>query len=227
MVDPVRDQLTLGVYGGRPMRILFDARTQFYRDGKKITAADLQANDRASVETVLDGTNVFALTVHMLSRAPEGQYQGQLVEYNPSLGELTMRGGLSREPFRVLVPAGTTVVREGQAAASSVHSSLADLVPGSLLSVKFESGNQGRGVATQISILATPGSVFRFSGSVSFLDLHSGVLVLADPQEDQSYQISFDPARFPEAQDLHQGDHVSTTASFDGERYVASTITKH
>src|ERR1035437_1775166 len=40
-VDPVRDQLTLNVYGTKPMKILFDERTQVYRDGVKTPLSDL------------------------------------------------------------------------------------------------------------------------------------------------------------------------------------------
>ena len=54
-VDPVQDQFQLKVFGQRPMKILFDARTQVYRDGKKIPLRDLGSEEHASVQTVLDG----------------------------------------------------------------------------------------------------------------------------------------------------------------------------
>src|SRR5690348_7141583 len=54
--DPVRDQFKLDVFGGgHPVKVLFDARTQVFRDGKKVPLRTLAANDHASVETVLDG----------------------------------------------------------------------------------------------------------------------------------------------------------------------------
>jgi hypothetical protein len=205
------------------MTILFDARTQLYRDGKKIAAGDLRADESASVETVLDGTNVFALSVHMLSRAPEGEYQGQLLRYNPDTREIAISGGLSSEPLTLLVPPGTPIIRQGQPSTTNAGGS--DLVAGSLISVEFASDYRGHGVARQIAVLATPGSTFVFNGNISFLDVHSGILVLADPQNDKTYQVSFDPAHFPLTRNLHQGDHVSATASFDGAHYVASAIT--
>ncbi len=82
-IDPVRDQFTLKVFGGKPMKILFDERTQVYRDGKRTPLRDLRPDDHASVETVLDGTKVFALSVHVLSQLPEGERQGQVMDYNP------------------------------------------------------------------------------------------------------------------------------------------------
>ena len=72
-VDPVTDAMVLKVFGGKRMKILFDERTQVYRDGTKTSLHDLHANDRASVETMLDGTTIFARSIHMLSKAPEGQ----------------------------------------------------------------------------------------------------------------------------------------------------------
>lgn len=223
-VDPVRDQFTLEVPGGRPIKLLFDARTQLYRDGVKIAPGDLHSGYRASVETVLDGTNVFALSIHMLSSVPEGECQGQVMSYDPRSRELTVSSALSHEPIKLLVPPGTPTIREGQAASSSTPPSPANFVAGTLLSVKFESDNQGRGVASQVAILATPGSSFVFSGNIASLDLHAGLLVLVDPPGDKSYQLSFDPARIALSRNLHLGEHVTVTASFNGARYVASAI---
>ncbi|MDX6463262.1 MAG: hypothetical protein QOJ51_5604 [Acidobacteriaceae bacterium] len=224
-VDPVRDQITLAVFGGRSMKILFDARTRLYRDGIKIGPGELQPDEHASVETVLDGTDVFALSVRMLSHSPEGECQGQVSHYNPATHELTISGALSREPIMLLVPAGTPVLRQEEAASSSGHSNSPELVVGSLISARFNGDNHGRGVASQITILAASGSSFVLNGNVSFLDYHSGLLVLVDAREDRTYRIFFSPARFPMSRHLHQGDHVSVTATFDGASYVASFIT--
>jgi hypothetical protein len=222
-VDPVRDQFTLDVPGGRPIKLLFDARTRLYRDGVKIAPGDLHPGDRASVETVLDGTNVFALSIHMLSHPPEGEFQGQVLSFDPASHELTVSSALSRQPIQLLVPPGTPTIREGQATSPSAPGST-DFMAGTLLSVKFESDNQGRGVARQIAILATPGSSFVFSGNIAALDLHTGLLGLVDPAADKTYRLSFDPARIPLSRNLHPGEHVKVTASFSGTRYVASAI---
>ena len=63
-----------------------------------------------------------------------------------------------------------------------------------------------------------------FSGNIASLDLHTGLLVLVDPSGDKSYQLSFDPAQIPLSRNLHLGEHVTVTASFNGARYVASAI---
>jgi hypothetical protein len=83
----------------------------------------------------------------------------------------------------------------------------------------------GRGVASQIAILAIPGSSFVFNGNITFLNLRSKLFVLLDSTNDKSYKIVFDPARFPISRNLQEGAHVTVTATFDGGNYVASAIT--
>lgn len=227
-VDPVRDQFTLKVFGGGQMKILFDERTQVYRDGKRTPLHDLQPDPHASVETVLDGTKIFARSIRMLSRVPEGEFRGQVRSYNPGTRDLIVSAALSGgEPIELYVPSGTPFLRQGQEASSSASSGSAALVKGTLISVQFNSGNnkKGRGIASQITILATPGSVFVFRGNISFLDLHSKLLVLTDPRDGKSYKISFDPARFAASKNLREGTHITVKAKFDGTGYVANAIT--
>ena len=223
-VDPVRDQLSLKVFGsGKPMKMLFDARTQVYRDGKKVPLDSLRPEERASVETVLDGTDIYALNVHMLSQSPEGNTEGQVLDYNSASGELTLSARMTGEAIKVQVPAGIPIVRQGQTRFAGAPSGPSDLVHGALLSVNFKSGSLGRGIATHITILATPGSQFIFSGNIISLDLHSGLIVILDPTDDKTYQVSFDPAVLP-ARNLHEGQRVTVHANFDGTRYMATSI---
>jgi len=223
-VDPVRDQLVLSVYGTKPMKILFDERTQVYRDGVKVPLSDLHAQDHASVQTLLDGTKIFALSIHMLSQAPEGESEGQVVSFDADTGKLIIAAALSRQPITLQVPPGTPIVGVGQVTVSSPSAGLQDLVRGSLVSAQFNSSNNGRGVARQISILATPGSSFVFTGNVVSLDLAASRLVLLDPKDDQSYAIVFDRSRLPISQDLHVGTHMRVTTDFDGSHYVATAV---
>lgn len=224
-VDPVRDQLTLRVFGQRPVKILFDERTQVYLDGKAIRLDDLRPAAHASVQTVLDGTDVYALSIHMLSQSPEGEYRGRVLKFNPDTHELTVSSLMYREPIKLLVPVSTPVARVGQPGFCLAQPGAADLVRGALISVKFESDKNGRGIASQIAVLATPGAAFVFVGNLTALDMHSGRLVLVDPADEQSYPVSFDSRRLSTGRNLHLGDHVMVTANFDGSRYVASAIT--
>jgi hypothetical protein len=224
-IDPVRDELSLKIAGQRPVKILFDERTQVFRDGKKIPLRDLGVVDHASVQTILDGTDIYALSIHILSQAPEGDYEGKVLSYNPANGELTMSSVLFREPIKLQVPSGTPVTRVGQPTFTAGQQGTGDLVNGALISATFRSNNQERGVATGISVLALPGSSFVFIGNISALDLHSGTLVVIDPRDSKSYRLSFDANSLSTSHNLHVGDHVIVSAEFEGSRYVASTVT--
>ena len=232
-VDTVRDQITLRVYGngGRPIKILFDERTKAFKDGVKINLRDLRPDDHATVETVLDGTSIFAVTIHMLTKQPEGDSQGKVLDFNPGTGDLTISDSLSQEPIKLRVSPGTTVVREGQAGRPSgggdqgAPGTLSDISKGTLIGVTFAADNNGRGNVSHVSILATPGSSFLFSGSVSFLDLHSKTMTVNDSRDDKNYKIAFDPDRFPVSKDLKVGSAVNVNATYDGTNYTATDIT--
>lgn len=224
-LDPVRDQFKLDVFGGgKPIKVLFDARTRIFRDGKPVKVRDLHSDDRASVETTLDGDNIYALSIHMLSKAPEGQTQGQVRDFDPGKSIVTIDTALSSEPIKLYIPPNTPIARTGQTHFTSDHSGAARLEPGDLITAKFTSGDDGHGVAQQISILATPGSTFVFSGNITDLDMHSGLLVLTDPRDNSTYRLYFNPVVFRDAK-LQQGDSIRVSARFNGQRYEARTIT--
>jgi len=224
-VDPVRDQLTLEVYGQKPMKILFDERTRVFRDGARIPLRDLRPEDHASVETALNGSAVFAVSIHILSHSTEGEYSGRVIEYSAGSGELVLGGVLSGEPFRLLVASSTKISREGQTGFAGVRSGESDLVPGALVSAKFESNGKGQGIASSIAVLAVPGSAFVFGGDVSFVDLHTGSMVLTDTRDAKTYRISFDPDRIAASLNLREGQHVRVVADYENAGYVASEIT--
>jgi hypothetical protein len=223
-VDRVRDQFRLQVYGQRAMTILFDERTGIYLDGKPISLRALSTGDHGSVQTVLDGTNVFAVSIHLQSRSPQGEYQGQVLNYNAATRTLTISSVLSREPFTLFVPSNTPITRAGQMALHSGQAVMADIVKGTLVSLTFESDRKGGGVASGIVILASPGSTFVFGGDLSSIDSHSGILVLVDSRDNKSYDIVFDSAILPLNRTLHAGDNIRVTTTYDGSRYVANEI---
>jgi hypothetical protein len=225
-VDPVRDQLSLQVSGGsRTIKVFYDERTQVYRNGQRISVLDLKPADHASIETTLDGDNIFALRIHMLSELPEGECDGQVLSYNPRNGELVVNSALSPQSVRIRVPAGTQVVRVGQPDFTAGQHGLDDLMRGALVDVKFQPGTNGLGVASRVEVRATPGSAFVFSGDVSFLDVPGGQLVIVDPSDNQTYRFAFSASQFAAARQLHQGSHVRISADFDGTHYRVAQIT--
>lgn len=223
-VDPVRDQLSLLVYGERPMKILFDERTQVYRDGVRIPLRELGPEDHASIQTVLDGTTVFALSIHILSQMPQGECQGQILSFNPDTHELAISSPLSTQPITVMVPPNTPIARVGQSTFTADRSGLVDLKQGALVSAKFSPVRQGQPVASQISVLAVPGSQFVLAGEITFLDLDSNLLDIVDPRDEKRYRIYFDPGQLPSVHKLHLGDQVRIEATYQTPRYVASDV---
>ncbi|HVU47113.1 MAG TPA: hypothetical protein VHD85_13365 [Terracidiphilus sp.] len=223
-LDPIRDELTLGVVGEHPMHILFDERTRVFRDGKRIPLQDLRATEHASVETTLDKGKVFAVSIHILSGTPEGEYQGSVLNYDSSNGALSIRASSSPAPFKIFVTANTRFSRFGQPQFRSVGSGTSDLIPGSLISVTFRPSKDNRAAADAITVLAVPGSTFVFTGNLISIDLHTGVLELVDPRDQKQYQVSFNASLFPASRTLHAGDHVRVSARYDGAGFVASEM---
>ncbi len=223
-VDPVRDQFTLKVFGGKPIKVLFDERTQVYRDGQRIRVLDLKPEDHASIQTTLDGEKVFALKIHMLSTTPEGETRGQVTSYNAQTGDLVMKAALSQESITLHLPAGTQISRVGQMAAGTEPGGSQDLRQGALVDVKFKGTNVGHASVTHVDVVAVPGSAFTFRGNLANLDAHAGRLVIVDPNDNQTYPIAFDVARFPVSRDLKVGAPVTAVTQFDGTKYVASEI---
>ena len=223
--DPVRDQFTLQIYRQRPMKILFDERTEVFRDGVRIPVRELGLEDHASVQTVLDGANVFAVSIHFLSGLPEGECQGRVLRYNPRTGELAVASALSPAPVMLRVAASSTVARVGEREFAAARSGVSDLVAGTLVSATFESDAAHRNIAREIDVLAVPGAAFVFNGDISFLDMHTGSLILADTRDGKSYQVHFDSARLPASEALRAGENVAVRAIYDGTRYDANQIT--
>lgn len=220
-VDQLRDQLTLNVYGGHPLKIFFDERTHIFRDGQSASLKDLHPGERVSVETLLDGDDIFARSIHSLTQSIDGQCHGQVLSFDAANRELLIRDGLAPQPIKVQVPAAATIVGEGQQTAS-----VTALASGALVTVTFRSDGGGHAIADKIAVLASPGSAFVFNGIVSYLDVHRGILVLTDPRDQSHYEITFDP-RSTVRNSLREGVGVTVTAGFNGEQYAAKQIVVH
>jgi hypothetical protein len=224
-IDPVLDRFTLNVFGQRPIKIEFDGRTKLFRNGVPIPLRQLGPADHASVQTALDGTHVFAESIHILSQAPQGEAQGVVQSFNGQSGTLVISSSLSPKPLKFFVPGNTPIARVGQPEFTSARSGLADLQRGSLITISFAPDLKGLAVVQHVTVLAVPGSTFVFGGDVSYLNLASGSLVLVDSRDGKSYRIYFDLNRFPSAANLHVGNNVTINASYEDARYVATAIT--
>ncbi|HMG85035.1 MAG TPA: hypothetical protein VK574_04800 [Terracidiphilus sp.] len=226
-VDPVLDRFTLRIVGEKPIRILFDERTQIFLDGKKIPLRDLRPSSHASVQTILDGTAVFALSVHILSQLQPGAYRGEVASYNPSTGDLELVSGQGGQPIRLRVSNDASFARKGQENFVASQSGPSDLQKGTMVSVDFEPDGKGRGTITKVTVLAIPGSQFVFSGNLIALDMHTGTMVVLDPTNNQSYQINFNSSSIASMPDVRPGQHVRVAAEYDGTRYLAHNVTPY
>jgi len=217
-LDRVRDQITVRPFGGRDVRILFDGRTQIYRDGTKIPLTELRGGEKIYVDTILDGSTIFAKNIRLLTRPSPGESRGQIVRFDRDTNELVVNDVLSPKPVRLHIGPDTKITREQQPA------SVADLHLRSLIEVKFGTDSEGQAVAREISIVAQPGADFTFAGRVTNLDLHAGLLVVEDPRDRKIYEVHFDPAAVSINGDLVEGAEVAVTADFDGTRYTTNAI---
>ena len=217
-LDRVRDQFVIRPFGGSSMKIMFDGRTQFWRDGAKASNRDLVNGQKVYVDTVLDGTTIFAKNVRLVSQGTTGESRGQIVTFDSARSEMTLNDGLSPKPFKVRIVGGTKVLKEGRETSTNL------LQPGTLVELKFRPDNEGMVSAQQISILAAPGTSFIFVGHVIFLDMQKGLLVLMDPRDKKTYEVNFNPAAVHISGDLQLDSDVTVNAAFDGTRYDTRSI---
>jgi len=224
-IDPVLDRFTLNIIGSKSMRILYDQRTQVFVDGKRISLKDLRPAQHASVQTTLDGTSVFAISIHILSQLQQGDFSGQVQSFDQATGNLDVVGDRGGDPIHLRISSNTTFERKGQGTTSAPAASSADLQPGSLVSLQFTPDGKGKGSATRITVLATPGSTFVFAGNLISIDTRSGTMTVLDPRDDQTYQVGYNSASLSSMPNVHPGEHVRITAAYDGKRYVAQSVT--
>ncbi|HKV76759.1 MAG TPA: hypothetical protein VJP02_01380 [Candidatus Sulfotelmatobacter sp.] len=217
-IDMVRDRVTVRLFGGGKESFLFDPRTQVYRGGKAVTVADLHEGERIYLDTILDGSTVFARTIRLTSVHATGASQGVVVKFRSNGTELVLRDALSPNPVDVRVNPSTRVMQGDRAVPISA------LVPGTLISIRFSSGESAHNTATEISILAQPGTRYTFSGQVVHIDLRTGLLVLNSSTDHKTYEVYLSPSINPD-DGLQPGVTVKVVSDFDGERYVVRNIT--
>jgi hypothetical protein len=215
-IDHIRDHMTVVPFGGKPMKMNFDERTHIYRDGIETTFMGIQKGDRVYVDTQLDRSAVFASNVHVVTQSHAADARGQIVAVRGN--EVTLRDDLSGQPVTFQLDSATKV--KGKTGAGS----LADVVPGALVTLQFSPGQSNRRVLRQVSVVAKPGDSFRFFGQVTHLDLSRGVLAVRNLADDLTYEISFDPSATPAASSLRVGSQVVVNASFTGEGYRANDV---
>jgi hypothetical protein len=215
-LDRVRDQVTVRVFGGGRMSALFDPRTKVYRGSTEVTIADLRQGERIYLDTILDGTTVFARRIRLKSTPTLGESQGILLKYKND--EMVIRDGIAPNPVRIRLNPSTKFLQGERSVPAST------LVPGSLIAVTFDPQGNGHDMARQVSILALPGTRYTFTGQVAHIDLRTGLLVITSSVDKKTYEVYLDPKVTP-GDNLQPGASVTVIANFEDSRYVARTLT--
>ena len=218
-LDTIQNQVTVQTFGGKQkMRLGFDVRTRFYRDGQASNQRELKPGQRVYVDTQLEGTRIFAKTIWIETQAPVGDARGQVMSYDSGTGTLTLRDELSSQPTKFHVDASAVVHQDKETR------SVADLKPGSLISLTFGSQGPEHGTVREINVLAQPGASFSFFGKVTFLDLSRRIIAIANQPDSKTYDIYLEALPSSVLRDVRQGSEVGISAVFDGSHYVARSI---
>jgi hypothetical protein len=206
-VDRIHNRMKVKITGGRSVSVSFDERTLFFRDGQPVTYEKIQKGDRVYLDTVLSQQRVFARNVRVQSHTLSVEARGQIVAYDAGKAQMTMLDELSSEPVTMHVSGATSF----KSATGSAR--ITDLIPGALVAVSFSPAQGASAQAKEITVLARPGSMFVF-----------GVFSMANASDNKNYDISFDPARTPNLENLTIGSEVNVKATFSGKKYLANEV---
>ena len=218
-IDPIRNRMTVDIYGGNQMKLIFDDRTKVTRNGAEVNPLLIRKGDRVYLDTQLaTGNKIFAKQIQIVTKFEAADLNGQIVNFDPKTRTIELRDQLSAAPFRFVVDQDAAITaNDGKAA------SVADLQPGALVVAHFNHGQNGRGNIRDINIVAAPGAEFTLYGRVNHVDLRSGLLAIQNRADDRAYEVKFAPTQF-KVDDLGIGSEVAVTARFDGQDYVAQSL---
>jgi len=184
------------------------------------TQLAIKKGDRVYVDSQLDGPKIFARSVRVVTELTPADADGQLLGYDQRNGVISMRDRLSAQSISFSVNGGTKILKENDQPGSA-----ADLQRGALVSVEFSPDRSNRGVAQKIRVLAVPGEMFRFAGSITHLDVKASTMAIENVSDGRNYEIAFERADVTGRDDLAVGAEVNVVAAFQGDNYLARQIT--
>lgn len=215
-IDLVHNRITVQPFGGGIHYIVyFDERTRILSGGRETTILAVHPGDRIYLDTQALGAQVFAKTIQVRTVSGLAQASGQIIEVLG--GQVRLLDRISGQTVRFALTDHTKLASSGgtPASASSLHS-------GSLIDVTFTAGRQSE--AQTITIHATPGESYIFSGILTHVNLRDGILALDNQVDGNNYELYFDPLSEKSVSRLVTGTPVQITANFDGKRYRATSI---
>jgi len=215
-LDEIMNRMVVQPFGGKQkMNVAFDTRTHFYQDGKAITEREIKQGQRIYLDTMLNGSKVFAKTIWIQTAVESGVGQGQIIDFDDGKQVLTVRDELSSQPLKMRLSSGA-VIRKGEQPASR-----SDLVQGALVALTF--GPQRE--VQQVTVLATPGTAFTFSGRVTYVDMSRKMIAIDNRSDRQKYDVSVNAIPQSVLRQVREGSEVSLSAVFDGNQYDARSLT--
>src|SRR5215467_8621850 len=148
-IDPIRNHLTVGVFGGGHWTIFYDERTHIFRNGAEVTSHSLKKGERVFVDTMLDnnGRDIFARNIRVGVAQPPALIDGQIIDFDLSHSLVTLRDSINTVPVHFSVDHDTKI-SDGMTLAT-----IQELAPGSLVKVKFAPARPNRGLAREITII--------------------------------------------------------------------------
>jgi len=214
-LDEVMNHMVLQPFGTKQkLQVHFDTRTNFYMDGKPITEREVKQGQRVYLDTQLNGDRVFARTIWIRTSAESGVGRGQIMDFDPGHRTVTVRDELSNQPLRLQLAPNATIRKGNEPGSES------DLVQGALVAIEFGAQRELRA----ITVLASPGSTFAFAGKVTYVDLSQKLIAIDNRSDGKKYDVSVEAIAPSVLRQVRQGEDVSVSAVFDGERYSARSV---
>jgi hypothetical protein len=214
-LDEVMNRMVFQPFGTKQkLQVHFDTRTHFYLDGKPITEREVKQGQRVYLDSMLNGDRVFAKTIWIRSSAESGVGRGQIMDFDTSRRIVTVRDELSNQPVKLQITSAT-VVRKGNQPGSE-----SDLVQGALVGIEFGAQKELRA----ITVLATPGSTFAFAGRVTYVDISQKLIAIDNRSDGKKYDVSMEAIAPSVLRQVREGEDVSVSAVFDGDRYSARSL---
>jgi hypothetical protein len=214
-VDEIMNRMVVQPFGGKQkINVRFDTRTHFYRDGKAIGEREIKQGERIYLDSMLNGSRVFAKNIWIRSSVESGVGQGQIVAFDARKQILTVRDELSSQPLKMQL-SSSTVIRKGEQSGST-----SDLVEGALVSLTFAPQRQ----LQQVTVLATPGTTFTFAGRVTYVDMSRKMIAIDNRSDRKKYDVYVTAIPENVLRQIREGEDVNVSAVFDGNQYAARSV---
>lgn len=214
-LDEIMNRMVVQPFGGKQkIKVSFDTRTHFYQNGKAIGERDIKHGQRIYLDTMLNGSKVFAKTIWIQSSVDSGVGQGQILNFDSRGQILTVRDELSNEPLKMHLSSGT-VIRKGDQSGS-----VADLTEGSLVTLSFGPQRELR----EVKVLAKPGTEFTFAGRVTYVDMSKKLIAIDNRTDRKKYDVYVNAIPENVLRQVREGSDVNISAVFSGNQYDARSV---